>query len=376
MIYFDNAATTPISPNIKKMLAQAYTETYGNPSSVHVLGKQASALLEQSRQRIASVLAANPANIYFSSGATESANIILQGYAQFLKKTNNPRNEIIISAIEHPAVDKTASFLEKYGFVVKKVGVDQQGIIVVDQFKSLLTAQTAMVAFIHTNNEIGTVQDIAGLARICKEKDPAILFVTDIVQAVGKVPLNLTPDIDAYFVSGHKIGAPKGLGFFYLNQKFRIQPIIYGGGQESGYRPGTTSPVNALLLAEAIEDRIQNLEATTDHVLKLNTLFTSELDKQKIKYQRTIDAQKSSPFILSIALPDSTGEFILEELSQRGICISQGSACSSNNHVKSRILEAIGLPDKLLDATVRISFSPENTEAEVLEVVAAIKNIV
>lgn len=374
--YLDNAATTPISPAVKRALAEGIEE-YGNPSSLHSMGVRAHDLLERSRTKIASFFGCNEQHIYFTSGATESANIILQGYAAALKRSNSSRNEILISPIEHPAVENTCAFLGKSGFVVKKLPVDSSGIVPIETVLAELTPQTAIVAVMHTNNETGSRQEIETLAAACKKLDPGILFVSDIVQAAGKFPLDtLASSVDAFFLSGHKLGAPKGMGLFYLNPSFRIQPLIQGGGQEFGYRSGTTSPLNAHLLACALEDRIANMSRNTKHVTRLNEEFIDTLVKEGVAVERIVPLEHTSPYVLCCTFPATRGEYLLKELSKRDVCVSQGSACSSNSHAKSRILEALGVDYKRMDGALRVSFSPENTSEEVVSAAHTIRDIV
>lgn len=376
MIYLDNAATTPLSPRISTVLARAYSEYFGNPSSLHGEGQKAHQLLEDARKRIGKILGFDSSGIVFTGGATEAANILLQGYCSFLRRINSPKNEIVITSFEHPAIDNTTAYLEKNNFIVKKCAVQKNGAVSVEDLKEKITDATAIVCIIHTNNETGAVQQVNTLAKICKEKNPDLLFMTDVTQAVGKVDLGITPDlIDAFFLSGHKIGTPKGMGLFYLNPKFRIQPLIHGGGQERGYRAGTTSPVNAYLLAEAIEDRVSGLKSNFETVSNLRSLLLRRASDKGIDCRVISDLENSSPYVLSLAVIGYKGEFLLRELSARGICVSQGSACSSGSHIKSRVLEAIGVEDEIMGSVIRVSFSPENTEEEVEVFVDALGSI-
>lgn len=376
MIYFDNAATTPISPSVARHLVEAYVDIFGNNSSGHAIGKQAEKTLEQARESIASLLGFPKEKIFFSSGATESANIIIQGYAKHLLRTNSKRKEILISELEHPAIYTTVLSLENLGFTMRILPNDEHGIVNQEAMESMLSDQTAMVAIMHVNNETGTIQPINELSKKVKEKDPNILFLTDIVQAIGKVPLNMSPEsVDAWFMSGHKIGAPKGTGAFYINSKFRLQPLLFGGGQEGGYRPGTTNVSGAHLLNIAVQDRMDHLQEHAQHAMQLQHQLTEELAKKGIEFKRTIDEKHTSPFILSIVVPGQKSADTIQKLSDQGIYISSRSACSSNSHSKSRILESIKIPMELIDSVLRISFSPENTAEEVHGFVEALSGV-
>ena len=365
MIYLDNAATTPISPVVARHLQSAYMDIFGNSSSSHAVGKQAEKTLEQARESIGSLLEFPKEKIFFSSGATESANIIIQGYAKHLLRTNSPRKEILVSEMEHPAVYTTALSLENAGFTMRIIPNDKNGIIDPQALESMLSEHTAIVAIMRVNNETGTIQPIRELSRLVKQKDAGVLFMTDIVQALGKIPLDITPEsVDAWFISGHKIGAPKGTGAFYINSKFRLQPLLFGGGHEGGYRPGTTNVSGAHLLSIAIQENIEQLEKHAQHARTLQYHLINELTKNGIEFKRTIEAEHSSPFIFSIIVPGQKSSDTIQELSNQEIYISSRSACSSNNHSKSRILESLNMPTELIDSVLRISFSAKNTTEE------------
>ncbi len=377
MIYLDNAATTPISPVVARHLQSAYVDIFGNSSSSHALGKQAEKTLEQARESIASLLGFPKEKIFFSSGATESANIIIQGYAKHLLRTNSPRKEILISEMEHPAVYTTALSLENAGFTMRIIPNGKNGVIDQQALESMLSGHTGIVAIMRVNNETGTIQPIRELSQLVKEKDPGILFMTDIVQAIGKIPLDIAPEsVDAWFISGHKIGAPKGTGAFYINSKFRLQPVLFGGGHEGGYRPGTTNVSGAHLLSISIQDSIEHLEKHAQHARTLQYHLVSELTKNRIEFKRTIEAEHSSPFIFSIIVPGQKSADTIQKLSNQEICISSRSACSSNSHSKSRILESLNMPTELIDSVLRISFSAENTAEEVETFAKALGSIV
>jgi cysteine desulfurase len=377
MIYFDNASTTKLSTAVIQQLPYLVTNEYGNSSSNHFIGKQASELQEDARNEIANILDCESSYLYFTSGATEAANIVIQGYAKYLLQTGDLRNEIIISSIEHPCVFDTAHSLELLGFRVKHLPVDNYGEISLDRLDSLITDKTALIALIAVNNEVGVIQDINGAAKLTKSRFPEILFLVDLVQLAGKLPFDLDLDfIDSFFMSGHKFGAPKGVGLFYLNDNFRILPTIFGGGQESSYRPGTSNVTNIFLMKVALQSAILSQGDNYLHVHKLNQYLTDELNKYRIKYERTIPIEKSSPYILSISILGQSANFLEINLSKKGICVSTKSACSSNSHKSSRILDALGIERAIASSVLRLSFSHENTLQEVESFVQTLVKII
>lgn len=374
MIYLDSAATSKLSPHVQHLLARTYTEIYGNNSSKHPPGLQAAEQLRKAKKLLGAQLNCHPADIYITSGSTEAANILLQGYAKFLKRTASERRDVIISSIEHPAVYHTAMHLKTQGFNILQVPVNREGQVSEEVLSALLSPQTAMVAIIQCNHETGAVQDIEKLSRAVKDFDEKIYFLTDVTQGVTKVPLNLSTDyVDAYFLSGHKIGAPKGCGLFYHNPRFRILPISFGGGQERSYRPGTVDVAGAVLLAEALVDRMRNFDENATHVTEMRNTLLQDLGENGIPYRTTLKAA-GSPYILSLSF-DMPAKRLVAELAKRNICVSMGSACSSNSQSKSRILEAMGVRDPDLSSTIRVSFSPESREDEVLQLSKALSEI-
>lgn len=377
MIYLDSAATTPISKVVGELLLDSYEKIFGNNSSPHIAGAIAAEYLKEARDSISSMFSIPSNAITFTSGATESANSIIQGYTNFLKRSKSGRNEIIVSEIEHPAIYNTVEFLEREGFIVVRIGCNEKGQVEASQIQGVLNKNTAMVAIMHVNNETGVIQPINDLAKRVKDYDPNIMFLTDTVQSIGKLPFELDLKlVDAFFVSGHKIGAPKGIGFHYLNPRFRAIPLIIGGGQESGRRSGTVNVVGAYLLSKALEDKYRNISANLRHAELLRTLLIRMLsESSSIDCALTINHQDRSPYINSIAIKNIRSDILVEKLSEKGICVSRKSACSSHSHNKSRVLEGSRVPSGLVDHILRVSFLPETTEEEVIEFVKAIEGI-
>lgn len=351
------------------------SSSYGNNSSPHQAGHVANDSLRTARKKNAEICKVDPNGIYFTSGATESINTLFQGYARLLKRGSSERCEIIISQIEHPAVYQTAHYLGTQGFVIHELKNDTYGRVDMQDLQEKLSAKTALVAIMSVNNETGTIQNIDEIVTAVKAVDEKILFFTDTVQALGKIDVtSFTSKVDGFCGSAHKVGGPKGVGFLYLNPKFRSLPLIFGGDQELSYRPGTVNVPGIDLMAEALEDRFLNAEANATKVKNINAHLESELHKSNIAFKRVISIELASPYIFCMSLPINNDK-LLEKLSKRGICISKRSACSSQSHSKSRILESMNIPGDEIDRIVRVSFSPETTKEEMTTFVENVAEI-
>ena len=376
MIYLDNAATTALSPYIKSILSDTYSRLYGNNSSPHKIGKESNAALESARVSIAELFGVDSRGIYFTSGATESINLLFQGYTKLLQRNTQPQNEIIISQIEHPAVYQTAHYLKKQGFIVHELKNDNYGRIDTEHLKELLNNKTALVAVMAVNNETGVVQHISDLVDIVKDNNDKTLFFTDTVQALCKIDVTpFTRKVDGFCGSAHKIGGPKGVGFLYLNPKFRALPIIYGGEQELSFRPGTVNVPGIFLMSEALIDRTTHFNVNTKHVTEINTYLEKKLKDYNIEFSRIVPLEQTSPYIVSLSLPIQNDR-LLESLSERNICVSKRSACSSQSHSKSRILESMGIEHDEIDRIIRVSFSRETTKEEIDAFAQAVQEII
>jgi cysteine desulfurase len=373
MIYLDNAATTSLSPRIRDILVSTYETLYANSSSPHQAGLFARDSLEDARRRIAGMFRVDPGGIYFTSAATESINTLFQGYTKFI--SGSTRNEILVSQIEHPAVYETAHYLRTQGFIVHELQNDNYGRVHLDDLRKKMSDKTALVAIMSVNNETGVIQNISEAVKCVKDRDRKILFFTDTVQALGKINVaHFTEKVDAFCGSAHKVGGPKGVGFLYLNPEFRSLPLMYGGSQELSYRPGTVNVPGIALMAEALEDRIVNLDTNAQKVAKLRDHLEGKMIQKMINFSRVIPSEFASPYIFCMSLPINN-DYLLEKLSERDVCISKRSACSSEAHSKSRILESMNIPDDEIDRIVRVSFSPETTEEEIDSFVENLESI-
>ena len=359
-VYADNAATTPVSPEVIEAMAPCFSEVWGNPSSQHGKGYEAKAALDDARSRIASCLGCRPDEIYFTSCGTESDNWAIKGAAALMKKKG--RTHIVTTKIEHHAVLHTCRALEKEGFEVTYVDVDSDGIVKMDELDAAITDKTALVAVMYANNEIGTVQPIREIAKLAKSR--GALSFTDAVQAVGNLEIDLsTLGVDMLAMSGHKIHAPKGIGLLYVRRGVRIANLIDGGGQEKRKRGGTENLPYIVGLAKAVEMAVARIP---------------ELDKVREKRDRLIDGLLRIPYStlngsrenrlagnVNIGFEVVEGESILMWLDMAGLCASTGSACSSASLDASHVLLAIGVPHEKAHGSIRLSISHETTDEDV-----------
>lgn len=362
--YFDSAASMPIFP--RALLNTLTKINHGNPSSAHLPGRQAKKIINNTRLQIADYIGGDPDQIYFTSGATEAANILIQGYISYLINNSSFRNEIIVSSIEHPAVFQTAYAMQSKGFIIREISCNEWGEINCNEIERLVNEKTAMVCIMAVNNETGAIQPVNEIARQIKKIDSDVFVVCDAVQQFAK--LDVKPElqvVDALFMSGHKIGADKGIGCFYLSNRFPILPLMYGGVQEQSYRPGTENVYGIALLGEALMESLRNHDSTIGKVRQLARHLISRLDFLQVNYVRLVPDEKSSPYILSLAFPGTSSASMMRDLTTSGFYISQGSACSSHSMAPSRILSAMRLPNEIITSAIRISFSYENTLEEV-----------
>lgn len=361
-VYFDNAATTRVAPEVTELMVKIMDEDYGNPSSKHVMGMRAENYIKEAKERIASSLKVKPSEIIFTSGGTESDNMALIGMAMARKK----RGKHIISCnIEHAAIYKTLEFLEKNGFEISFISVDKDGHIDLEELKRTVRPDTILVSVMYVNNEIGAIEPIAEASRIVKRINPDCYFHTDAIQAYGK--LNIRPKsegIDMLSVSGHKIHGPKGVGFIYINEKIRIEPVIFGGGQQKDMRSGTENVPGIAGLGLAAELYYRNHEKYTEKLLAVKNRLMDRLEKIEGVTLNSGKGEESAPQIVSASFEGVRAEVLLHALEEKGVYVSSGSACSSNHPAISGTLKAIGVKKELLDSTLRFSFGIFNEPSE------------
>ncbi len=370
-VYADNAATTPVSSEVVEAMLPCFTESWGNPSSLHKKGREAKAILDDARARIAAVLGANPSEIYFTASGTEADNWAIRGAA--MRMRSKGKNHIVTSKIEHHAVLHTCKALEKEGFSVDYVGVDSDGKIDLAELRSLVTDKTALVAIMYANNEIGTIEPIEEITEIAH--NAGALMFTDAVQAVGNVDIDLSKlKVDMLSLSGHKLHAPKGIGALYIRKGVVINNLVEGGGQESRKRGGTENLPYVVGLAKALEVAKEKLPRL-DRVARMRDRLIEGLTKipyTKLNGHRT----DRLPGTVNIGFEFIEGESLLLWLDIAGIAASTGSACSSASLEPSHVLIATGVPHEKAHGSLRLSLSHENTDEDVDYILEKVPEIV
>ena len=349
-----------------------FTNEFGNASTLYSLGRNAKNAMESARQEVATIIGADTKEIIFTSGGTESDNIAILGTARKLK---NKGNHIITSDIEHPAVEETCKYLEKNGYKVTYLPVYKEGIVRVKDLEDAITDETILITIMHANNEIGTIQPIAEIGKIANEH--GIYFHTDAVQTVGKIPVNVSEmNVDMLSLSSHKLYGPKGIGALYIKKGVRIEPLMYGGGHERGFRPGTENIPGIVGLGKACSIANKNLEDNARKLTNLrDKLIDAVLSENKDSYlngHRT----KRLPNNANFRFDAIEGESLILNLDFKGIAASTGSACSSTKLEASHVLLAIGLEKEEAHGSLRISLGIENTEEDIDYAITAIKEVV
>ncbi len=369
-VYLDNAATSYVDEDVAKLVYDIMTDKYGNPSSKHRKGMEAEQYIREARETFSDILKVSGKWIVFTSGGTESNNLALIGAAEANKRAGK---HIITTPIEHASVYNPLLYLEKQGFELSFLEVDECGKVKIDSLKELLREDTILVSIMAVNNEIGTIEPIEECAKIVKEYNKNIVFHSDGVQAFGK--LDLYPSrigVDLYSISGHKLHSPKGVGALYINPKIKLNPQILGGGQQWDFRSGTENVPGIAGLSLAAKKAYDKLDERVTHFNEIKNALTEGI--------MTIDSVRNNsgdaPHIASFSFEGVKSEVLLHALEDKGIYVSSGSACSSNHPGISGVLKAIGLPKELLDSTIRFSFSERNTIEEVEYTVAALKELV
>ena len=372
MIYLDNAATTKTAPEVVEAMLPYFSENYGNPSSIYTLGGTSKKAVNRAREIIAASLGAKTNEIYFTTGGTESDNWAIKSVAEAYKDKGK---HIITSKIEHHAVLHTCEWLEKQGYEVTYVDVDENGIVKLDELKKAIRPDTILISVMFANNEIGTIEPIREIGEIAKEN--GILFHTDAVQAYGHIPINVDEyHIDMLSASGHKFNGPKGVGFLYIRTGLKLRNFIHGGQQERGRRGGTENVPGIVGIGAAAERAFANLEERQNKETQLRDYLIAQI-QEKIPYCRLNgDAVKRLPNNVNFSFQFIEGESLLILLDMQGICASSGSACTSGSLDPSHVLLAIGLPHEIAHGSLRLSLSEENTKEEIDKTVEALSGIV
>ena len=360
-IYLDHAATTKLKKEVLNTMLPFLTEQYGNPSTIYTLGREAKKAIDKSREQVAKALNAKPNEIFFTGSGTESDNWAIKGIAYANKEKGK---HIITTNIEHHAIIHTCKFLQKEGFDITYVPVDNEGIINLEELKMAIRPDTILISVMLANNEIGTIQPIKEISKIAKEH--RIYLHTDAVQAVGSIPVDVEDlGVDLLSLSGHKIYGPKGVGVLYIKSGTKISPFIHGGGQERGKRAGTENVANIVGIGKAIELATKDIPEYSAHLQQLRDMAIEGILKQIPHTRLNGHPEKRLPGNVNISFEYIEGESILLMLDSKGISASSGSACTSGSLDPSHVLLAIGLPHEIAHGSLRLTFGEENTKEDV-----------
>lgn len=364
--YLDNAATTLPFPEVRDIMLETLEKNYGNPSSMHQKGIDAERYIRQAKETIAKTLKVEEKEIIFTSGGTESNNHALIGAAMANKRKGM---HIITTKIEHASVHNPIIFLEQQGFQISYLSVDSNGHINLDELREEICDSTILVSIMYVNNEIGATEDLSAISKIIKEKKNDIIFHVDAIQAFGKYKIYpKRQNIDLLSVSGHKIHGPKGIGFLYVKDKTKINPLIYGGGQQKDMRSGTENVPGIAGIGKAVELIYKDFNTNRTQMYELKAYCIEQLqtlDRIQVNGVADISLEETAPHVVSVTVHGVKSEVLLHALEEKGIYVSSGSACSSNHPALSGTLQAIGLDKDAVESTIRLSFSCYTTKEEI-----------
>ena len=372
LIYLDNAATTPAHPEVVEAMLPFFTENFGNASAIYGIDAKSKAAMEHSRDIIANALGTNAKDIYFTAGGSESDNWALKATAEAYREKGN---HIITSKIEHHAVLHTCQYLEKHGYEVTYLDVDENGVVKLEELKKAIRPTTILISIMFANNEIGTIEPVKEIGTIAKEH--GILFHTDAVQAFGQIPIDVDEmNIDLLSASGHKLNGPKGIGFLYIRKGLKLRSFIHGGAQERNRRAGTENIPGIVGLGKAVEIAFRTMQERTEKEAQLRDHLIervlSEVPYSRLNGHRTDRLPNNANFCFQFI----EGESLLIMLDQNGICGSSGSACTSGSLDPSHVLLAIGLPHEIAHGSLRLTLGEDTTLEQIDFVVDKIKEIV
>ncbi|MGQ9514591.1 MAG: cysteine desulfurase NifS [Thermoproteota archaeon] len=369
-IYMDHSATTPVDPKVVEAMSPYFSEKFGNASSLHSFGREAFEAMQESRKKIASLIGADPEEIVFTSGGTESDNLALVGSVRMMKQKG--KDHIITSKIEHPAVLETCRNLEEEGFKVTYLDVDRDGLISPEDVRRAITEKTALITVMHANNEIGTIEPIEEIAEIASEK--GVRFHTDAVQSVGKIPIDVGKmKVDLLSMSAHKIYGPKGVGALYVAKGITLKPLVYGGGHERGIRSGTENVAGIVGMGVAAELAKVRLEEDSKLLVMLRDKLIENVTQRISESYLNGHTKKRLPNNAHFRFTGIEGESLILELDDKGIAASTGSACSSKKLEPSHVLLAIGLNEVEAHSSLRLTLGRENTEEDIEYVVECLE---
>jgi cysteine desulfurase len=369
-IYLDHTATTPLDERVFEAMRPYFAETFGNASSVHSFGREAKAALERARETIAQAIGAHSGEVFFTSGGTESDNFALRGAALAGRKKG--KKHIITSAAEHHAVLEPCEALKEEGFEVTVLPVDTHGLVTPDQVRDAITTETCIVSIMHANNEVGTIYPIKEIAAVAHER--GVLVHTDAVQTLGKIPVNVRElDVDLMTLSAHKLYGPKGVGALYIKRGTEIEPILYGGGQERGKRPGTENVPLAVGFAKAVELAVTEMPTEMPRLASLRRHLESRIREEFPAAMINGHPSRHLPHILNMSFDSAKlnldGDALVMNMDLQGVAVTSGSACTSGSMQPSHVLLAMGRDVKTAKATLRFAFGRSNTMDDIAIVV-------
>ena len=372
--YFDNSATTRVFDSVRDIVVKTMTEDYGNPSAKHRKGMEAEQYVRQAAADIAKTLKVRDKEILFTSGGTESNNMALIGTAMANQRAGK---HIISTRIEHASVYNPLAYLEQQGFEVTYLSVDSQGHISLEELEAAIRPDTILVSIMYVNNEVGAIEPVEQIASLIHGKNPAILFHVDAIQAYGKLTIRPKKQgIDLLSVSAHKIHGPKGVGFLYIDEKVKIRPLLYGGGQQKDMRSGTENVPGIAGMGRAAREIYTDHQQKVEYITGLKDYMTDRMASLPGVTVNSRKGMESAPQIVSASFQGVRSEVLLHALEDKGIYVSAGSACSAHKPQPSATLKAIGIDKSLLDSTIRFSFSVFTTEEEIDVCLQALYNIV
>ena len=375
LIYLDHAASTPVLQEIINEMIPYLGDLYGNPSSIHTYGIKSKIAIQIARRRVASLIGAKPKEIFFTSGGTESDNLALKGISKSIRNYQNKKNHIITSSIEHDAILETCHYLEKNGFTVTYLNVNKKGIVDKTELKNHLNEKTALVSIMLANNEIGVVQPVKEFSNIVHDFDKGIIFHSDAVQAVGKIPVNVKElDIDSLSLSSHKINGPKGVGALYVRDKINFEPLMQGGGQELTYRSGTENVPGIVGFGKASEISMLNLKDNFQYLYHLRDYLINRINEEISGRMLNGSLESRLPNNVNFTFLGINGEDLLIKLDEDGILASTGSACSANLQKESHVLKAIGLNHEEISGSIRFTLGIQNTKEDIEKTIKILKH--
>jgi len=378
-IYLDNASSSPIDINVINEMLPFLTEVYGNPSSLHSLGRKSTIAVSKARTRISKLIGSKSNEIYFTSGGTESNNLALIGCARLIDKMKSTCKRILISSIEHDSILETIKFIEKdLEFEIDYVPIKRDGLIDLDIFREMVSPKTSLISIMLANNEIGTIQPIKDMVEIAKAKNNETIFHSDAVQALGKIPINVNDlKLDMMTISSHKINGPKGIGALFIKQGIHIKPIIFGGGQEMNLRSGTENVIAIVGFGKACEIWKERIGSVQMKITRLQRYMIDRIINEIPGSVLNGSLENRISNNVNFSFSGINGEDLLIKLDEYGIEASTGSACSSNKKQKaSHVLKALGLTYDQVSGSIRFSIGYQNTQDELKIAVDTLKNLV